>query len=364
VRIPVYQAHVPPESIAYANDAVSSGRLSRGRYNKIASERLQELIGVRHVLLTNTGTAATHLVAAALGQRNVSSVIMPDNVYVAAWNAFRYDGSPFEIEVIPSNIDTWNFDHGLLSDAVSSDQKAAICVVHNLGNVVNVPSLQRKLPNTHIVEDACEGFLGSYEGRPVGSAALASSISFFGNKNVTCGEGGAFLTNDTDLFEYAERLHGQGVTSQRFVHDILGHNYRMPNVQAAILCGQLENLDSIVESKARVFGMYESRLKDRPGVVLQKTDAGTQGSNWMFGVRVLGGTYQDIEKHFDKNGIEVRPMFCPISWHKHLGFEQRETPSTLLRKECVVLPSYPQLESDDINRIVGVLDDYTRTLPS
>jgi perosamine synthetase len=355
--IPVYKPYVTQNMVGHVTSAAESGWFSKGKYNELATELLQERLGVKHVLLTNTGTAATHLVANALASKcDTYGIIMPDNVYVAAWNAFKYDAEAYGIIPISSNIDTWNFDYELVDDAFASNPGASICAVHNVGNVVNVPKLQRRYPNTYIVEDACEGFLGQYEGKPVGTASLAASISFYGNKNITCGEGGAFITNNVEMYEQADLVHGQGQSDERFVHHVLGHNYRMSNIQAALLYGQLECLDEIMAEKKRVFDTYESLLSNRDDIHLQKTDDGTKKSNWMFGVRIPGTNYPDTEKHFNGHGIGVRPMFCPISWHDHLCFPRYDTPSTLLRKECVILPSYPGLTEQDIYHVVNILN--------
>ena len=116
-------------------------------------------------------------------------------------------------------------------------------IVHNIGNVIDVPMLKNRFPNTIFIEDNCEGFLGKYGDKYTGTDSFASSISFFGNKTLTSGEGGAFITNDCDVFEYINKIKSQGQSNEKFIHDVLGYNYRMTNVQAAILLGQLECID-------------------------------------------------------------------------------------------------------------------------
>ena len=125
------------------------------------------------------------------------------------------------------------------------DDNTAILVVHNIGNIINVPKLKLEFPNTVILEDNCEGFLGKYDNKYTGTESFASSISFFGNKTITSGEGGAFITNDDDVFEYINKIKSQGQSNEKFIHDVLGYNYRMTNIQAAILYGQLDSLSEI-----------------------------------------------------------------------------------------------------------------------
>jgi len=358
--IPVYKPYLPKHILRYAHDALGSGWLSRGKYNALASEKLQEILRVKHVLLTSNGTTAGHLVAIALKDCfGYNEIIMPNNVYVAAWNVYKYEN--IKINIVDANIKTWNFDYKLLDKAIRKNTDCAVGVVHNLGNIVNVPNLKQQYPNTMFVEDACEGFLGEYSGKPVGSESL-SFVSFFGNKNITSGEGGAVLINDTDIYEYLNCKHGQGqhFDDERFVHRMLGYNYRMTNVQAALLCGQLECLDQIKENKKRVFDTYYKHLGSE--FVLQETDPNTVSANWMLGIRVSGSNYKNAESLFSSRGIEIRPMFCDVGLHGHFGGISTFNNAYLLRRECIVLPSYPELTEDEIKYIVKTLKEYKENL--
>lgn len=362
MHIPIYKPYLPNGILKYAHDALDSGWLSSGKYISIVQERLQDLLGVKHVLLTNNGTSATHLVSKALqyysGDVCRLEVLVPDNVYVAAWNSMIFDRS-FTLKAIPSNIDTWNFDLSKLDK--NKDDRNAILVVHNLGNIINVPELQRLYPGALIVEDNCEGFLGKYEGRFSGTACLASSISFFGNKNITSGEGGAFITNNTDLYEYVHCIHGQGQSKTRFIHNHLGYNYRATNIQAAILLGQLEILDEILEKKSAIFDTYRKRFSSINNVRMQKAEDNTEHSNWMFAIRIIGGHgYDCAESYFKSCGIEIRPMFYPITVHKHLSdiYVEDINVSELLNRECIVLPSYPELSQKEQEYIIECVEKY------
>ncbi len=366
--IPVYRPYLPKLTLRHAHNAINSGWLSKGKYLAIVQERLQNLLGVKHVLLTNSGTSAAHLVAKALQETHFSNsqgrwrqeVIVPDNVYIAAWNSLIYDGDLL-LSTIPADIDSWNFDLGGLDEKKNFSN--AVFVVHNLGNIVNVPFLKRKYPDTIFIEDNCEGFLGKYEGQYSGTASLASSISFFGNKNITSGEGGAFITNDTELYEYADCIHEQGQSNQKFIHSRLGYNFRMTNIQAALLLGQLEILDEIIEKKSGIFKRYRKHFSEREDIKTQKIDADTEHSNWMFAVRIIGSKgYAHAEQYFRDKEIEVRPMFYPITFHGHLTSSDITHGNTgvarLLNKECVVLPSYPELTKDEIKHIITCVDEY------
>ena len=206
--IPVYKPYLPPESLKHAHDALDSTWLSSpGKYIQIAQERLQELLKVKYVVPLNNGTSACHLMAKITRNNcNNYNVIVPDNVYVAAWNAFLFD-KDWKLKPIGTDLNTWNYDLKKLDKAILSENgSAVVLIVHNIGNIINVPALKRKYPQSIFVEDNCEGLLGSYEGLFSGTAGSCSAISFFGNKNITSGEGGAFLTNNEEDYLLAKCL--------------------------------------------------------------------------------------------------------------------------------------------------------------
>lgn len=365
--IPIYKPYFPPNCLNFAHDAINSTWVSsQGKYISMVSEKLQELLGVKYVLPVNNGTSACHLVAKCVAEKkHIHEVIVPNNVYVAAWNAFLFDFN-YDLHAIDANLTTWNVDLENLAIAIESRPQAAVLIVHNVGNIINVPALQRRFPNTTFIEDNCEGFLGQYEGAQTGTASFASSISFFGNKNITCGEGGAFLTNDEEAYHFAKTTHSQGQSSQRFVHDKLGYNYRMTNIQAALLYGQLQIIPDILEMKYIVFEKYRHALKDREDVLIQISEPNTQHANWMMGIRIPGHkNYQNAELYFKSNGIEIRPMFYPISAHSHLvdnyvvSWDSCDNAITL-NEECFVLPSYPELTSEEQAHILQTLENYLK----
>lgn len=372
--IPVYKPYLPLNSLKHAHDAIDSGWLSsHGSYLDRATKHLQDLIGVKHVLLTNNGTTATHLVAKALKFKRpeIRTVIVPNNVYVAAINSFLFD-KEFDLVTVDADLYTWNYNleklYKKIEEYISTETPIAVLGVHNIGNVLDVIALKQKYPTVAFVEDNCEGFLGMYQGYHTGPAGIAGSISFFGNKNVTSGEGGAVVTHDTEVYEYIKRIHGQGQSSVRFVHSDLGYNYRMTNIQAALLLGQLEILPEIFDKKNELFQIYREHIKHRDDISGQITSLNTRHSNWMFAVRVPNSKgYEHAEAFFKSNAIEIRPMFYPLRSHAHLTNEPRislgeDDVAQLLNKTCFILPSYPSLSPGEIKHILSTLDKYLAEL--
>lgn len=365
--IPIYRPFLPQKSLSYAHEALDSTWISsQGKYVNLVQEKLQDLLKVKYVLPVNNGTSACHLVAKVLHRKikkYKSTILVPDNVYAAAWNSFLFDKS-FYLTVIKPDLNTWNYDLDILEKVINSRTHVSVLIVHNIGNIMNVPELQKKFPKVDFVEDNCEGFLGQYNDQYSGTASFASSISFFGNKHITSGEGGAFITNNEDAYQFAKCIHSQGQSSKRFIHSELGYNYRMTNIQAAILYGQLEILPQILSMKQDVFDRYRDALKDRDNIFIQSEAPGTKHSNWMFGVRIPNSKgYDAAADFFEKHGIEIRPMFYPAYMHDHL----KDNPdislslhldSKFLNRDCFILPSYPELSIEEQNHILKVLEEY------
>ena len=351
-----------------ALEAINSGWISSlGKYVPLATQKLKEVLGAQHVILTNNGTTATHCLFLALRYcyPNIGKIYVPNNVYVAAWNCALMEYDETQLEVMKIDSSTWNMcvDEDYLR---SLDANSAVLVVHNVGNIINIPRLKRIRPDLIFVEDNCEGFSGQYEGHYTGTsdATLCTSISFFGNKTITTGEGGAVVVSDRDLFDYLHKTCHQGMTTRRYLHDVLGYNYRMTNVQAAFLYDQLCDFQRIVETKNNLFNTYEKLLGDlieKGSVKLQRLESGTQRAHWMFTLRIINNLpYENLQKYMNSQGIEVRPMFYPIEKHTHLANIKRcaDDLPELIQRECVMLPSSPSLTYDEQEYIIDNLRKY------
>jgi perosamine synthetase len=355
--INIYEPFLNNENLKYAYDALNSTWISsHGKYLNQIKDDLLSLNDNKFILLCNNGTSATHLMAIGLKYKypKIKNLIVPNNVYVAAWNSFLVNPI-FNLIPIDSDLETWNMNLTELDEKLKiySANDTAILIVHNIGNIINVPNLKRKYPKYVFIEDNCEGFLGEYEGFKSGSKSIMSSVSFFGNKNITSGEGGAVFTDDVDLFEYLNSTRTQGLTSQKFIFDKLGYNYRMTNIQASILKGQIESLPIIMEKKQNIFEEYRKNLSGF--VDFQKIENNTKHSNWMFGIK-MEKDVNNLSLELYRQGIETRPMFPNISKHKHLvEFECEEINSKILYKNCLILPSHPNLQKGHIEYICKLI---------
>ena len=357
-QIKIYEPYLNKETLKYAHEALDSTWISSsGKYLDLVSDRLKTINNRKHVILCSNGTSATHLIALGLNFKypKIKNIIVPNNVFIAAWNSFLVNPI-YNLIPIDSDKRTWNFDLEELDKAINnnSSEDTAILLVHNIGNILNLIKLQEKYPNWLFLEDNCEGFLGSYEGLPSGSKSFASSVSFFGNKIVTAGEGGAMFIDDDETYEYLNSVKSQGLTKTKFVFDKLGYNYRMTNVEAAILYGQLEILDDILLKKKQIMEYYKENLL---GFKFQTIEENTQPSNWMVGIDLEGkiNSHELIKKLENKN-IETRPMFPVINDHKHLSnINNKDNNSVYLYNNIIILPSHLKLKKKTLVYICDII---------
>ena len=359
--IPIYSPNIGIYTKS-AKEAIDSGWISNhGIYVEKSTLLLKKILNVKHTILMNNGTCATHCLFIALKYKypHIQKIYIPNNAYVAAWNACFMEYSKSHVEVMKMDIDTWNIstDENYIR---SLDANSAVLIVHNLGNIVNVPRLKKIRPDLIFIEDNCEGFTGKYENIYSGTSesTLCSSVSFYGNKIITTGEGGAFMTNDDDVYEYIKKAYSQGMSSTRYLHDTHAYNYRMTNIQAAFLYDQLNNFDTIISNKQKLFSVYRELFAPlvRIGKLsFFKIEEHTENSNWIFAIRIINNTLSidELNQFFNKHNIDIRPFFYPITSHKHLSDISFDDPnSILLNQEILMIPSSPDITLEQQKQVV------------
>lgn len=367
--IPLYEPYKINKSLPYVRRAIETTWISsKGEFLEKAKSKLESIIGNRFAQLLCNGTAAVHLMAKTLRKfrPGINSIIVPNNVYVAAWNPFLSEN--YKLIPIDANIKTWNVDIPTLYEEIGkqSTDNTALLVVHNLGNVVNVDNIQKLFPDLTVIEDNCEGFLGRYNGKLTGSSSLCGALSFFGNKTITCGEGGALITNDEEILRYVCKIQGQGQSDKTYLHDEIGFNYRMTNICSGILCSQLDLIKEIHDKKRKIFHYYRENLEGQDEISFQEEEESTQHSYWVFAVRIKNSPGYHCAKQFLLNkGIDSRPMFYPISDHDYLKEIKTKTEiAALLKKECFMLPSSPNLTEEDQDKVIRAVKDYAKKVNS
>ena len=353
--IPIYKPYLSKYK-TYPIDAINSEWISNhGKYIELATNKFKEITHAKHVILMANGTVATHCLFISLRYKypNITKIYVPNNVYVAVYNCALMEYTVDNLEVLKINEDTWNMNDEV-DYLMSLESNSAIVIVHNLGGIINIDRIKEIRPDIVFIEDNCEGLFGKYNGKYTGTSdsILCSSVSFYGNKTITTGEGGAFITNDDDIYNYIKRIFSQGMSSKRFIHDVHAYNYRMTNVQAAFLYEQLNDIKCILDLKERIFHNYTKLLHDEitdNKICIQSVDSNCERANWMFAIRIMNNnkTIEQLDKYFIENGIEIRPFFYPYHAHEHLKRLINQTKdysiSDNLNKNIIMLPSYPEL---------------------
>ena len=341
----------------YINDVIDSNWISiSGKYIKMCEDKIKKLLNVKHVLLTNNGTSATHCIVKSVKFKypNCNKIYIADHSYIAAYNSVLYEYSKEQIEIVPIDKNTWNIDLNYID---KMEKKSCILIVHNLGNIIPIHLIKSRRPDIIIVEDNCEGFMGKYNNIYSGSDSLASSISFYANKHITCGEGGAFITNDDEVYHHIKCFCTQGITNAKYKHSMLAHNYKFNNLSAALLYSQLENLDIIYEKKKHIFNLYTKLFKKYSNIIsLQYIETSTIHSYWMFGIKFNNGydSYNKIEEYFTKNNIEIRPFFYNYKNHPFLS-DIKVSSYKNFDNQIILLPMHCYLTDEDVKYIVNIV---------
>lgn len=359
--IPVSMPDLTGNEQAYAADAVASTWISSsGKYLDRFEQEFAEACGCRFALGTSNGTTALHLALAALGVGPGDEVIVPSMTYIATANAVTYCGAePVFVDIEPT---TWCLDPAKIEDAITPRTKGII-PVHLLGHPADMdPILEvARVHGLWVVEDAAEATFATYRGRVAGSMGHAATFSFFGNKILTSGEGGAVTFQDPQLERRMSMLRGQGMDPNRRYHfPIVGYNYRMTNVAAAILCGQMERHEALIARRRRILELYAEELADVPGIALREDATWAEVAPWMASCVVdparFGCTRDDLAAALKEAAIDTRPMFIPIHrlppYRKAASKRRATLPVTdRLGALGLMLPTFTQLADEDVLRI-------------
>lgn len=352
--IPIASPDLSGNESAYVNECMESTWISSmGHFITDFEVAFSKVAGSRHAIATNNGTTALHLALIALGIGPGDEVIVPALTYIATANAVTYCGAtPVFADVEP---DTMNLDPADIEHRITERTKAII-PVHLYGHPADMSSIML-IADRHgltVVEDAAEAHGAELEGRRVGSLAHVGVFSFFGNKIITTGEGGAVTTDDDDLAERLRLLRGQGMDpNRRYWFEEVGFNYRMTNIAAAIGVAQLERFEQLLERRREIGSAYTRRLQAVKGLELPVQRPETRRVDWLYTILVSGFSTEQrntLIEFLREDGIETRPVFYPL----HLMPPYRTEPaatfpvSERLGAEGISLPTHTLLTDDDL----------------
>lgn len=369
-RIPVASADLGGNEERYVLDALRSTWISStGRYVDEFERSFARLSGTRTALGVANGTLALHLALLTMDLRQGDEVLVPSLTYVATANAVRYCGAePVFVDVDPA---TWCIDPRLVEGAITRRTKGII-PVHLYGHPADMDPINH-VAATHglwVVEDAAEAHLARYRGRPAGSLARIGVFSFYGNKVLTSGEGGAITLDDPALERRARMLKGQGVDpDRRYFFPIVGYNYRLTNLAAAILCAQIERAEAIVARRRGIFARYREGLAGVPGIGLQPTADWAEPTPWLFSVTVdearFGRSRDELAALLARRGIETRPFFIPVHrlppYRRESAARGESLPVTdRLGATGLNLPTFTAMSDEQVGQVAAAIRDSSR----
>lgn len=363
--IPVASTDLSGNEEKYVVEAVRSSWISStGKFVSRFEQEFAALCNTRSSIAVCNGTVALHLALLALDVRPGDEVLVPSLTYIATANAVRYVGAePVFVDVDPK---TWCIDPTLLEASITRRTKGIIAV-HLYGHPADMDAINHMaaVHGLWVVEDAAEAHLATYKGRPAGGLAGIAAFSFYGNKMITCGEGGAITINDQQLEVRLRTLRGQGMDPERrYYFPVTGYNFRLTNVACAILCAQLERRQQILEAREGVFRRYKKLLAGIEGVGFQPNAEWAKPAPWLFCITIdreaFGRSRDQLIDFLNEQRIETRPFF--ISLHHLPPFREgskargeRLPVTDHLSSSGMNLPTFSTLDDAQIERISGVI---------
>ncbi|MBR1908835.1 DegT/DnrJ/EryC1/StrS aminotransferase family protein [bacterium] len=357
LKYPVYQPSLTGNEKKYVNECLDSTWISsKGKFLGEFEEKFAKFIGTDYATSVCNGTVAVHLALLALGIGEGDEVIVPTFTYIASANpVLVVNAKPVFVDSLE---DTWQMSPKDIEAKITEKTKAII-VVHLYGHPCDMDEIMRiaKEHDLYVIEDCAEAIGTKYKGQTVGSFGDIGCFSFFGNKTMTCGEGGMVVTSDATLADRLRRYKNQGNAKYReYWNDILGFNYRMTNIQAAIGLAQLEQVEHFINKKRQIANWYMEKLKDLP-LEFNKEGENMFHTYWMVSCLVeKAGMRDKLREYLKINGIETRPTFYPIHTmpvYVHEFSKHKVAENIALRG--MNLPSYPALEHDDVIEICSVI---------
>jgi perosamine synthetase len=326
--IPLHEPRFLGNEKKYLQDCIDSTFVSSvGKYVDDFEKQLANYTGSKYAVACVNGTAALHMAMIVAGVKSNDIVITQPLSFIATCNAIAYIGASHLF--IDVDLDTMGLSPDKLKSYLvtfaekkadgfsyhkTTGQRIAACVpMHTFGHPCRIDELCEicKEFNITLIEDAAESIGSYYKKRHTGTFGLLGTFSFNGNKTITCGGGGAIITDDEKLAKLAKHLTTQAKVPHRweFVHDAIGYNYRMPNLNAALMVAQMEQLDGFLKNKRELAISYQEFFKGT-SVEFMKEPANTQSNYWLCVILLQDKKQRDeFLQYTNDNGVMTRPVW-------------------------------------------------------
>lgn len=361
--IPVNEPVISKEAKKNVAEAVSSGWLSSaGPFVKKLEEEFARYLGLKYAVSVCNGTAALHVALLSLGIGDGDEVIVPAFTMAATWLAVLYTGA--KPVFVDCELKTYNIDADKIEEKITKRTKV-IMPVHIYGHACEMEKIMAlaKKYKLYVIEDAAEACGGEFKGKKCGSFGDINCFSFYANKLITTGEGGMVVTNNSKLAYEANKFKDlYHSDKKRFIHEKIGYNYRMTNLQAAVGLGELKNINKYIKKKQWMADFYNQGLKDIPGIKIPTTKSGVKNVYWMYGMVVdkdkFGLSRDQLRTKLKAGGIDTRDFFYPPEdqpvLKKQIG-NLRFPNAKYLSKNGLYLPSGLAITKQQINKVVKVI---------
>jgi perosamine synthetase len=324
-----------------------------------------------------TGTAALHVALRVAGVQPDDEVLVSTLTFIAPANAIRYcgawpvfiDAEPLYWQMDPQKVADFlthecHWVHGELRNKATNRRVRAILPVHILGHPVDMDPLLELAHsyNLPVIEDASEGLGARYKGRMIGHMGDIACFSFNGNKIITTGSGGMIVTDNEAWARKATYLVTQAKDDPvEYTHHEIGYNYRMTNLQAAVGCAQMEQLDNYIATKRRIAATYTEAFKELPGITPLREAPWAFSTFWLSTVLVdatrYGADSRVLMRYLTEVGVQTRPLWQPLHLSPaHVGTLERACPiAERLQRDALSLPCSVRLAADQRQIITAIL---------
>ncbi len=355
---------------------------SVGSFVNRFEKAVADTVGTKYAVATVNGTAALHVALLVAGIRPNEEVLVSDLTFIAPANAIRYVGAwPVFMDAEPAY---WQMDvqkmklflekechwrKGRLINKKTHRRVKGILPVHILGHPVDMDPLLTlaKKYNLVVIEDATESLGAKYKSKKVGNLGHVACFSFNGNKIITTGGGGMIVTDNKKWAEKAKYLTTQAKDDEiEYIHKQIGYNYRLTNIQAAMGCAQMEQLDSFIVKKREIAGRYTGLLRGVPGISLMPEAPWAKSIFWLYTILVDEKAYgmgsRTLMKRLSGHRVQTRPLWQPLGRSKAYLKAQsyRIEIADILNKEALSLPSSVHLKRSDMIKIAGLIKDSSK----
>ena len=357
--IPISRPVLGKKEFEAVKKVLESGSLAAGKVTKEFESAFSKYLGVDHCVSTSSGTTALQVGIEALDISKGSEVITTPFSFIASSNALLFNYlKPIFVDI---DADSFNIDPEEIEEKITARTRA-ILIVHLFGNPCNMKEINELCEdhNLILIEDCAQAIGAEYRGKKVGSFGEIGCFSFYGTKNITCGEGGMIATNDEEMAERARLLRNHGQNGQ-YNHVMLGYNYRMNDIQSAIALEQLKRLEQFNDKRIENAKFLNEKLAGITDIELPIIPKISRHVFHQYTIRIMNGRRDDVLRVLNQNGIGAR-VYYPIPIYlqpiyQRIGLTNPCANAEEVSKQVISLPIYPDLGKSELKLIAKEVEN-------